>query len=261
MKRIQLFEFEDLSWFPQWLRKCLTRMMVVMHNLLNTSEEMAELVNRGLACTENNTIIDLCSGSGGPMPKVMKVLKEKFKVENPKMIMTDLFPNQHYAQKINIENHGGIIYIKEPVDAVTIDGKMKGLRTMVGSLHHMKPAMARKILQNAMECRQPICTFEISDNSFPKWIWWIAVPINILSSLFISIMVKPITWQQILFTYLIPIIPLTFAWDGAVSNARTYTLRDMDILLMGLESEDYMWEKGVINGRSKKIYLLGLPKK
>jgi len=44
MKRIQLFEFEDFNWFPNWLRKCLTRMMVVMHKLLNTSEEMAELV-------------------------------------------------------------------------------------------------------------------------------------------------------------------------------------------------------------------------
>ena len=80
MKRIQLFEFEDLIWFPDWLRKCLTRMMVVMHRLLNTSEEMAELVKRVLEQSEyvDKTIIDLCSGSGGPMPEVQRILKEKY---------------------------------------------------------------------------------------------------------------------------------------------------------------------------------------
>ena len=36
MKRIQLFELEDYPWFPHWLRACLTRLMVVMHQLLGT---------------------------------------------------------------------------------------------------------------------------------------------------------------------------------------------------------------------------------
>ena len=82
MKRIQLFEFEDFPWFPNWLRKCLTRMMVVMHKILNTSEEMAELVSVALKQTENNNIIDLCSGSGGPMLDVLEILKEKYQVQD-----------------------------------------------------------------------------------------------------------------------------------------------------------------------------------
>jgi hypothetical protein len=261
MKRIQLFEFEDFKRFPNWLRICLTRMMNVMHNILHTADEMSDLVCRGLAFTQNNTIIDLCSGSGGPMPKVLGILREKYDVKNPQLIMTDLFPNVAYAEKINKEHLGEITYMTDPVNAAEVDADLKGLRTMVGSLHHMDPETARTILRNAMESRQPICTFEISDNSFPKAIWWIAFPINIITSLFISIMARPITFQQIIFTYLIPIIPITFAWDGAVSNARTYTLDDMDILLEGLQSDEYTWETGVINGKSKKVYLLGLPRK
>ena len=259
MKRIHLFEFEDYSWFPNWLRKCLTRMMVVMHNMLQTSEEMAELVHRGLKHSDTNTIIDLCSGSGGPMPKVLTILRKKYGVENPKLLMTDLFPNKEYAAKVNSENNGEITYSTEPVDAANVDAHKKGLRTMVGSLHHMKPEVARQILKNALDSKQPICTFEISDNSFPTMIWWIAIPINIITALVVSLLARPMTWQQIVFTYLIPIIPITFVWDGAVSNARTYTLDDMDVLLEGLESDDYTWEKGVIKGKSKKVYLLGLP--
>ena len=106
-----------------------------------------------------------------------------------------------------------------------------------------------------MKSKQPICIFEISDNSYPIALWWTAFPINIISCLFITPFVRPMSWQQIVFTYLIPIIPICFAWDGAVSNARTYTLEDMDILLKGLETKDYKWEKGVLKGKSKKLYL------
>ncbi len=260
MKRIHLFEFEDLPWFPGWLRKCLTSMMVVMHNLLHTSEEMADLVNKALVKTGNNTIIDLCAGSGGPMPEVVEILKTKYMVEKPRLIMTDLFPNLEYAEKINQINDDGITYLTKPVDVLHIDEELKGLRTMVGSLHHMKPESARIILKNTMETNQPFLALEISDNSYPKAIWWMAFPINILTSLVISLMVRPMTFQQLFFTFIIPIIPITFAWDGAVSNARTYTLKDLDILLDGLESESYSWEKGVIKGKSRKIHLLGLPK-
>lgn len=234
MKRIHLFEFEDYSWFTNWLRKCLTRMMVVMHNMLHTSEEMAELIHRGLKHSDTNTIIDLCSGSGGPMPKVLTILKKKYGVKNPKLLMTDLFPNKEYAAKVNSEINGEITYSIEPVDAANVDAYKKGLRTMVGSLHHMKPEVARQILKNALDSKQPICTFEISDNSFTTMIWWIAIPINFITAFVVSLLARPMTWQQIVFTFLIPIIPITFAWDGAVSNARTYTLDDMDILLEGL---------------------------
>lgn len=260
MKRIHLFEFEDFTWFPNWLRKCLTRMMVVMHKMLNTSEEMAELVECALKHTDNNTIIDLCSGSGGPMPDVLQILKQKNEFQKSKLFMTDQFPNYEFANKINKEKNAAIEYLTEPIDAADVNEKMKGLRTMVASLHHMKPDVARKILRNSMDQGQPFLSFEISDNSFPKAFWWIAFPINIISSLIVSLLARPMSVQQIIFTYLIPIIPITFAWDGAVSNARTYTLEDMDVLLKGLESEKYTWEKGIVKGKSKKLYLLGLPK-
>jgi len=262
MKRIQLFEFEDLIWFPDWLRKCLTRMMVVMHRLLNTSEEMAELVKRVLEQSEyvDKTIIDLCSGSGGPMPEVQRILKEKYGLTDVRLIMTDLFPNKEYAERINEQGRVEISYLTEPVNAIEIKSELKGLRTMVGSLHHMKPEIARQILKNAMDDRKSFLSLEISDNSYPKVLWWLAIPFNIISSLFVSAMARPFSLQQFLFTYLIPIIPITFAWDGAVSNARTYTLKDMDILLQDLESDHYSWENGVIKGKSKKVYLLGIPK-
>ncbi|MES0489832.1 MAG: hypothetical protein ABUK01_07580 [Leptospirales bacterium] len=259
MKRIHLFEVEDFNWVPNWLRRCMTLLIVVMHRILGSPEQVAKLVSKALLYSKKPEIIDLCSGSGGPMPEVIEILQNKYNVKNIKLTLSDLYPDTKMAETVNGGNNKNITYLTTPLDAAKIGAKQKGVRTMVGSLHHMKPDIAHNILKDAKESRQPICIFEISDNSFPAWLWWIAIPINTITSLFVTLAVRPMTWQQIVFTYIIPIIPLAFAWDGAVSNARTYTLSDMDELLEGLHSDDYTWEKGTIKGKSKKLYLLGLP--
>ncbi|MFD2998760.1 hypothetical protein ACFS7Z_00165 [Pontibacter toksunensis] len=233
-----------------------------MHRILGTNQELADLVSKALKYSSKPSIIDLCSGSGGAMIEVARVLKEDYQIQNLTLTLTDLYPNKELANNINQDTRGGISYISTSIDATNIPSDLLGVRTMVCSFHHMKPGTARTILKNAKDMKQPICIYEISDNSFPILLWWIALPLNFLMALLITPFVRSLTWKQILFTYLIPLVPIFFAWDGAVSNARTYTLKDLDILLKGLdEEEDYKWEKGKITGRAKKIFLLGAPVK
>jgi hypothetical protein len=256
MKRIHLFEFEDLSWFPNPMRASLTRLLSVMHNILNTQKDVAQLILRLIDHSAKPSIIDLCSGSGGPMPGVATLLKNHYSIKNLTLTLTDLYPDKNLAGKLNSND---IIYLPAPVDAANVPVTLQGIRTMICSFHHMKPDTARNILRNTKDSKQPMCIFEISNNSFPAFLWWIAIPFNFITAFFITPLAKGLTWQQMLFTYLLPVIPLTFAWDGAVSNARTYTLPDLDILLEGLSSDDYRWEKGTISGKSTKLYLLGFP--
>lgn len=260
MKRIELFEFEDFAWFPNWMRICLTRLIVVMHKLLNSSDDLVPLIKRALKYSENKTIIDLCSGSGGPMIEVFKTLTLEKGTINVELILTDLYPDMEIASEINDSLIQNLSYKTSPVNASNVNPDLKGIRTMIGSFHHMKPVTARKILENARENNAPICIYEISDNRFPTFLWWTTIPIIFLMALILTPFVRPLTWKQLIFTYLIPIIPLTFAWDGAVSNVRTYTLKDLDILLEGLESDDYQWEKGQITKKVNKLYLLGIPR-
>lgn len=236
----------------------MTRLITVMHNLLGTPEKVAGLLARALVQTGGSTILDLCSGSGGAMPEVLHILQKEHGLENTRLLLTDLYPDLETAVKLNGRNND-IRYLTTPVDAARLEDTLGGLRTMVGSFHHMTPPEAREILVSAQKSGNPICIFEISDNRTPVWLWWIAVPINFIMTLFITPLVRPITWQQLVFTYLIPVIPACFAWDGAVSNARTYTLADMEELLKGLDPGDYTWEKGRIEGRTNQLYLLGMP--
>jgi hypothetical protein len=260
MKRINLFEFEDFAWFPNWLRSCLTRLIVVMHNVLGSSANLEQLLKRALAHSETAAIVDLCSGSSGPMLDVFQRLKAEPGGSSLKLTLTDLYPNRELAAVINGQKQSAVRYETRPVNAAAVSPELRGVRTLVGSFHHMRPAIARSILQDAQASKQPICIYEISDNSFPIILWWIALPLNFIVALLITPFARPLTFRQLFFTYVVPVIPFFFAWDGAVSNARTYTLSDMAILLDGLQSADYTWETGLISGKARKLFLLGLPK-
>ncbi|MBR09407.1 MAG: hypothetical protein CMP48_17190 [Rickettsiales bacterium] len=256
MKRLHLFEFEDFPWFPDFLRVCLTNYIVTFHRLLDSATNLSELLKDLISRTGSHEVVDLCSGAGGPMPWVHERLVAEF--PDLKLTLTDLYPNSDALKAF--AQTGPISYQKESVNAARVSQDMIGIRTMVCSMHHMKPEVLKDILADAQNAKQPFLGYEISDNSFPKWIWWIGLPFNIISVFLITPLVRPMTWQQLVFTYLIPVLPILIAWDGAVSNARTYTLEDMDILLNDLPAADYHWEKGALPGKGgKKLFLKGIP--
>lgn len=259
MKRIQLFEFEDFPWFPNFLRMCMTNYIRTFHRLLGSRTEIAGLIDKIFQKSPQTHILDLCSGAGGPMLDVMETLKTEHQRGDLQLTLSDLYPNSKAAKRINSDNNAGVRYHETPINATDVPDDQKGLRTMICSLHHMAPDTAKRILKDAKDDRQPFLAYEISDNSQPKAIWWIAIPFTYLLVFFITPFVRPMTWQQLVFTYLIPLLPLFIAWDGAVSNARTYTLSDMDLLLADLRSDDYEWETGTLKGKAKKNYLLGIP--
>ena len=140
--------------------------------------------------------------------------------------------------------------------------------TMINSFHHMKPDMAQEILRSASKNQTPLFIYELADNKIPFLIWLLFLPlgliINVFSCLILTLFVRPVQPLQLLFTYIIPIVPICFAWDGQISYTRIYTFDDIDILLRGNESPNYKWTKGYAkdeNGRSIGTFVLGLPVK
>ncbi len=55
--------------------------------------EVARVLQPILNKSNSSTIIDLCSGGGGPIPKVHELLKERHDgLKNLKSVLTDLYP-------------------------------------------------------------------------------------------------------------------------------------------------------------------------
>lgn len=257
MKRIQLFEIEDQSLFPAWIRDSMTKLINVMHKFLETKKDLSGLLKKVMDKTGKSQIVDLCSGAGGPVIDSVDILKKEIKIN---LTLTDLYPNKKIATQLNSDSDDSVSYMETPVNAVNVPENLDGIRTMVCSLHHMKPKTVEEILSNAQEAKEGFCAIEISDNSFPKILWWVSIPFTFITCLIITPMAKGLTVQQVIFTYLIPIIPVFFAWDGAVSNARTYTMNDIEIILSKIRKPEYTWEPGVLKGKkAKKMYLIGYP--
>ncbi|QCX02216.1 hypothetical protein FGM00_19615 [Aggregatimonas sangjinii] len=267
MKRIQLFEFEDFDWFPNWLRTCMTNLIIILSKMIGVAEVLAGLVTKTLKEQNQSQIVDLGSGSGGVMPEVLKMVQKTPGLENASMLLTDLYPNPIFIRKFNKSTTDAIEYSKVPIDATDISKAPTGLKTMINSFHHMPPEAAKSILDSAQKNNEPLLIYEMAENKMPLLIWWLLLPFSlvilIIMVLFMTPFVRPLTWKQLVFTYLLPIIPICYAWDGQASLPRMYSFKDIDQLLEGLGSTAYGWEKGYArkkNGKAMGTFIVGFPK-
>ncbi len=259
MRRIHLFEFEDFPWFPGWLRECLTRYIVAIHDLVGTPEKLSPVVDEVLTASGHSRIVDLCSGAGGPMIDVVERLRAGGR--EVELVLTDLYPNTEAAARVE-RDHEQMHYVTESVDA-SDPGRVadNAVRSICCALHHMPPDVAKKILKSAHDDKAPFVAFELSDNSAPPIpLWWIGLLPTFIFSFFVSLKVRPMTFNQFFFTYVIPLVPLFVAWDGTVSNVRTYSESDLGELTADLQ-DGYSWEVRRLKNRTPAdmLVLVGQP--
>ena len=266
MKRIELFEFEDFNWLPNTIRTGVTNLIKVLHRLFGTSDLLVELITNCQKKTSFSQIIDLGSGSGGPMIDVVKKINDHSKDNSINLLLTDKYPNINTVNSINNLKLPYVKYLEHSVDASALESAPKGLKTMIASFHHMNPVIAKQILTSAKKSKEPILIYEIAENTIPVLLWWLLLPISliilIVMSLVMTPFVRPLTIPQIIFTYLIPIIPIIYAWDGQASIMRTYTFKDIETLIGEKDSKSYKWEisdtKSVI-GKKGGYFVFGYP--
>ncbi|WP_435623596.1 hypothetical protein [Flagellimonas sp.] len=268
MKRLELFEFEDFGWLPSDLRSGATNLIKILHRLVGTSEVLADLILGVREKVDFNQIVDLGSGSGGPMIETIDKINQRNPDTQISLLLTDLYPNQKIITDVEALNLPNIAYHPESLNALKLDTSPKGLKTMVASFHHMRPDVAKQILEKAEQSGEPILIYEIAKNNIPILIWWIMLPISlvilIIMSLCMTLFVRPLTIKQIVFTYLIPFIPIIYAWDGQASIMRTYTFKDIEELLGARKNKKYTWEISDAkkrNGKNAGYYILGYPVK
>ena len=256
MGRIHLFEFEDQKWFPTFLRNYGTDFLQFLSNMTKMYKPIIPIIKKGLQKSKTNQIVDLCSGGGGGLIWLNSELKKNR--ADLQIILTDFYPNIP-AFKFTKEKADNFEFIKTSVDARNVPEELVGLRTQFLSLHHFKPKDAKQILQNAIDSNSSIAIFEAQERSIPSVLAMLFSPISVL---LITPLIRPFKIGRIIFTYLIPIVPLFVLWDGLVSSLRTYSVKEMNKLVADLKgTESYDWEiNKVKSGPSVILYLLGTKK-
>lgn len=265
MKRLQLFEFEDFDWLPGWIRSSMTNLLVVFHKILGTKEVLGNLLKEIKDNLNYKQIVDLGSGSGGIMPEAVAYMNDESR-EKVNLLLTDLYPDKEKVDFINDLKLANVKYSKESLNATDLGNAPQGLKVMANSFHHMRPENAKAILNTAQGNNEPLLIYEISENKIPLLGWWIFLPIGFtlvfLMALIQTPFSKPLTIQQLVFTYIIPVIPLLYAWDGQASMPRMYTFDDVKEMLPEA-SDNYEWtmeQAKKPNGKKLGYYILGVPK-
>ncbi|MDP5200404.1 hypothetical protein [Flavobacterium sp. DG2-3] len=256
MSRIHLFEFEDQQWLPEFIRNYMTDFLQFLSNKTAMYKGIVPVIEKALKESQTNQIIDLASGGGGGLIWLNNELRKN----NPdlKILLTDYYPNIpafEHTQK-QADNFDFII---TSVDAKNVPENLNGLRTQFLSLHHFKPKDAQQILQNAIDSNSSIAIFEGQERSVPSIVAMILSPISVLLT---TPFIRPFKIGRIIFTYLIPIVPLLVLWDGVVSSLRTYSVEEMNELISKLNNkESFNWEVGKVkSGPAKILYLVGTKK-
>lgn len=89
--RLHLFEWHDQAWFPISLRTAMTSYLTAAYEITSFPKLWASCLSKGISRDGATEIVDLGSGSGGPVRRVVKELEKcGFKVS---VTLTDLYPN------------------------------------------------------------------------------------------------------------------------------------------------------------------------
>ena len=255
LPRLQLFELEDLAWFPPLIRDLATDYLHFMEAQFRLHEPVVPLLAQAIKDSHQTRVVDLCSGAGSQVVDLLEHLAANgLSLE---FTLTDRFPNVNAMSRLAALYPARIRFRTDSVDATLVPTDLRGLRTIFNAFHHFTPSAARAVLQNAVESSQPICIFEISERSVlmllpffftPAYVW-LATPF-----------IRPFRVSRLLFTYLLPLVPLTCWWDGLVSVMRAYTVKEMLALTQDFDGYDWRAGRVPIPGTHAHItWLRGIP--
>jgi hypothetical protein len=262
MTRIQSFEFTDLSWYPQVFRDMQTDYLQFAASMGAGHENLVPLFQKALGHAKTEKIVDLCSGGMGPWKNLKKQLNDTGLAVT--ITLSDKFPNQKTIAKLAGSPIQGVAYCPDPIDARDVPGNLDGMRTLFEGFHHFRPEEARKILADAQAKRQAIGVFEASLVPPSGVLLLILSPIiTLLTYLFVTPFIRPFSLARLLWTYLLPVVPLATCWDGVISLLRVYSVKELNELVDPIRVKDYVWETGLASTGTPIFnftYLIGYPK-
>lgn len=225
MKRKQVPQITNASWFPDFLTRCVHEFMTWFVNKVNAAKPFTPVIEEGMQHADKIVVIDKRCGAG--FETVDRLLDDKI--------------------------------VRVFVDAENFKASEEGLYLSVNSFHQFSVDEARNILKQISHNRHPLVIVEGNNDSlWQVFGMTVIVPLTVLLT---APFVKPFRFERLIFTYLIPVLPFVTFFDGFMALFKLYAPKDLDELTTSINTEGYYWRSGKLdNGRGGKIiYLIGYP--
>jgi hypothetical protein len=259
--RVHLFEIEDQSWCPTFLRNGVTDFLQHIVQVFPLYRSIVPRLGRALNTSDQNHILDLCSGGTGPWLSLSKDLSKEKNRHSLAITLTDLYPNHSAFTNAQAQLPRNLSFLNIPVDAMHVPVELTGFRTLFSSFHHLNPHQAQALLQNAVDAKSGIAIFESTQRHPLSLAYMLFTPLFVIIN---TPFIRPFRWSRLFWTYIIPLIPFIVMFDGIVSCLRTYSTDELKTMTGNLTAPDYHWEIGLDRIGNLPIgvtYLIGIPVK
>jgi hypothetical protein len=250
MRRRHLFELTDLPGTPYAVRRLQIDYLRAVSDRADAHAVVLPSLVRAMRHSGARRIVDLCSGSGGPLVGLRERIEKA--VGPTEFVLTDFYPNPAATP-------ASFRYETRRIDARHVPEDLSGMRTLFEGFHHFAPDDARAILAAAVACREPIAIIEGTERTWGM-VLAMALVVPLLVPLVTLIAIRPLDAERVLLTFVLPVASFAIAWDGLVSCLRTYTvdeLREMTAAVGG----DYDWDIGRTRTRGVPVtWAVGVPR-
>jgi len=141
---------------------------------------------------------------------------------------------------VALRHPGRVAVVSEPVDATRVPDEVdQQARTVMSAFHHFPAHLASEILGDCVRKRRPIFILE----AFPRKI---SRMLSVLPAMTVAVLANPFLTRRdqvakIVFTYLLPVIPLAGLWDALVSVFRVHSEAELRAMVAPFGG-DYSWE-------------------
>lgn len=265
MRRLHLFELEDLPWVPRPIRDGGRDVLDLFFARIGFYRRLVDRLRALVDVTGERLLVDLCSGGGGGALATWSLLDPRAR-DGLRLVLTDRFPSAAAIARVRALGDPAICYHAEPVDALAVPPAFRGIRTMYSALHHFTPDQVQRLIASAVDDRAPLAFFDVAA---PPGLRKLPLPLAPLAGLvngaalfpvplLLTPFVRPFRWSRVVLTYGLPAIPALFAWDGAVSAMRAYAPDELLALARAVAGADhYAWE---ITREGPAQCLIGYPR-
>jgi SAM-dependent methyltransferase len=256
MKRRHWIEISDEPWCPRGIRNAVTDYCRFVTELSGIYNAVAPLLIEALERTGGRLVLDLGSGAGGPWLRLQPLLRKLGM--DVTVCLSDHNPDVVAFERARHLSQSAIMYHADAVDATQVPSGLPGFRTMFSAFHHLDPGQARAALTDAVKRREGIAVFEMGgQRGVLMFLSVLPVP---LRALFAVPFIRPFRWSTLMWTYLVPVLPVVLLLDSIVSVLRMYSIPELRDLTTGLDN--YRWSTGTVRAKPipfPVVYLIGVP--
>jgi len=253
--RLQLIEVHDQPWCPRGVRDAVTDLLQAVLTLVHHYGVAAPVLSSALRRSGATTVVDLGSGGGGPWLRLLPELAATGVA--PDLVLTDKYPNADALNRLRVGLGNRVRVEAAPIDAAAVPTRLGGFRTLFTTFHHFSPPAAAAVLRDAQRGAEGIAVFEVTHRSLAALALMLGFVLTPLAVPFL----RPFRWDRLLWTFVVPVVPLVALWDAIVSCLRTYTPDELRALVR--DADDWDWEARELPRRWWPVpvtCLIGYPK-